>query len=292
MLLLTGATGTVGSALLRRLTAARTPVRCLVRDPKRLGAERVRVQIALGDLADPPSFRNAMRGVKTVVHLAGTIRDQPAGSIEELNGIATWRMVEAAERAGVDHFVFFSALSASAHNRTRFMRAKALAEQAVDESRLRHTVFAPSIIYAPGDPWLTLLHRMSLLPVMPVSGNGRALYQPIWAEDVADCVMAVLAQPGEARSRYELAGPDTLSHEDLIALALRSFGRERRLVKVPTPVVSRVLRAGEALAKSKAFATWDEAELMEVPMTSRSGTADAEALGVTPRRMAAVLGAG
>ena len=53
-----------------------------------------------------------MRGVRTVVHLAGAIRDQPAGSIEELNGIATWRMVQAAERAGVEHFVFVSALGA------------------------------------------------------------------------------------------------------------------------------------------------------------------------------------
>jgi uncharacterized protein YbjT (DUF2867 family) len=292
VLLLTGATGTVGSALLRRLTAAGIPVRCLVRDPKRLGPERVRVQIALGDLADPPSFRNALRGVRTVVHLAGTIRDQPAGSIEELNGIATWRMVEAAERAGVGHFVFFSALSATAHNRTRFMRAKALAEDAVDASRLRHTTFVPSIIYAPGDPWLTLLHRLSLLPVMPVSGRGRALYQPIWADDVADCVMRVVEAPEQAADRYELAGPDTLSHQDIVGLALRSFGRPRPIVHVPTPVVSRVLRAVEALAKSKAFATGDEAELMEVAMTSASGTADAERLGVTPRRMAAVLGAG
>src|SRR5205814_8739197 len=87
VLLLTGATGLVGSALLRRLTAAREPVRCLVRDPRRLGPERVRVQIALGDLSDPPSFRNALRGVDTVVHLAAAIRDQPHGSIEELNGI-------------------------------------------------------------------------------------------------------------------------------------------------------------------------------------------------------------
>ncbi len=131
MLLLTGATGLIGSALLPRLVAGGTPVRCLVRDPRGLGGERVRVQIALGDLSDPPSFRNAMRGVKTVVHLAAAIRDQPAGSIEELNGIATWRMVEAAERAGVERFVFFSALGATAHDRTRFLRAKALAEDAV-----------------------------------------------------------------------------------------------------------------------------------------------------------------
>src|SRR5579871_6370343 len=134
MLLLTGATGLVGSALLTRLLADGTPVRCLVRDPRRLGAQRVRVQIALGDLTDPPSFRNALRGVHTVVHLAASIRDQPRGSIEELNGIATWRMVEAAQRAGVQRFLFCSALGASTHHRVRFFRAKALAERAVRES--------------------------------------------------------------------------------------------------------------------------------------------------------------
>src|ERR1700726_2908988 len=160
MLLLTGATGLVGSALLRRLVGEGAQVRCLVRDPRRLGAQRVRVQIALGDLTDPPSFRNALRGVHTVVHLAASIRDQPRGSIEELNGIATWRMVEAAERSGVERFVFLSVLDASTHHRARFFRAKALAEQAVAEAGVRSTVFASSIIYAPGDPWLTLLERL------------------------------------------------------------------------------------------------------------------------------------
>jgi NADH dehydrogenase len=327
MLLLTGATGLVGSALLRRLVAEGEQVRCLVRDPRRLGAQRVRVQIALGDLTDPPSFRNAMRGVRTVVHLAASIRDQSRGSIEELNGIATWRMVQAAERAGVERFVFFSALDASTHHRARFFRAKALAEQAVEAAALQSIVFAPSIVYAPGDPWLTLLERMALLPVMPVSGRGRALYQPIWAEDVAECVLTVLrGRPagertlangtagggvevrgdGESagtdgerrggerrqRSRYELAGPETLSHNDLVRIVLRSLHRRRALVHVPTPVVSRALRLLERISGPSAFATWDEAELMEVPMLSTRGTADVEALGVKPQRMPAVLGVG
>jgi uncharacterized protein YbjT (DUF2867 family) len=297
MLLLTGATGQVGSALLGRLLAEGKPVRCLVRDPRRLGARRVRVQIALGDLADPPSFRNAMRGVDTVVHLAASIRDQRRGSIEELNGIATWRMVQAAERAGVERFLFCSALGASTHHRVRFFRAKALAEQAVRAAELRATVLSPSIVYAPGDRWLTLLERLALLPLMPVSGRGRALYQPIWVEDVADCLMGALRGPraGETASGapaprdFELAGPQTLSHTDIVRLVLRSLNRRRPLMHVPTPIVSRALRLLESAAGARAFATWDEAELMEVPMISPRGTADAERLGVSPQPMGSIL---
>jgi uncharacterized protein YbjT (DUF2867 family) len=288
MLLLTGATGQVGSALLGRLLAEGASVRCLVRNPRGLGARRVRVQIALGDLADPPSFRNAMRGVSTVVHLASAIRDQPRGSIEELGGIATWRMVQAAERAGVERFLFLSALGASTHSRSRFLRAKALAEQAVGEAGMRSIVFSPSVVYAPGDRWLTLLERLALLPAMPVSGRGRAVYQPIWAEDAADCVMGALHEPGLCGS-FELAGPQTLSHEEIVRLVLRSLGRRRPLVHVPTPIVSRALRLLEAAAGTRAFATWDEVELMEVPMISRRGDADAKRLGVAPQPMGAVL---
>jgi uncharacterized protein YbjT (DUF2867 family) len=288
VLLLTGATGLIGTALLPRLTAAGHSVRCLVRDPRGLGAQRVRVQIALGDLSDPPSFRNALRGIDTVVHLAAAIRDQPGGSIEELNGIATWRTVQAARRAGVGRFVFFSAQGASAHSRARFMRAKALAERAVAESGMSHTIFAPSIVYAPGDVFLTLLERMSLLPVLPISGSGRALFQPIWADDVAACVVAALARP-DAGGRYELSGPQTLSYDAIVELVLGAAGRPRPLVHVPLGVVSRALRSLEALVGPKAFATWDEAELMEISMTARSGTADAEVFGVQPRPMFDVL---
>jgi NADH dehydrogenase len=281
MILLTGATGTVGSALLRRLTADAQPVRALVRDQRRLGDQRVRVQIALGDLADPPSFRNALRGVHTVVHLAASIRDQPRGSIEELNAIATLRLVRAAERAGVERFVFFSAMNARHHSRTRFFRAKALAEEAVEESSLNSIVFRPSIVYTPGDPWLTLLDRLSRLPAVPVSGSGRALFQPVWAEDVADAVTSALSNG--APSSLELAGPEVLSYDDIVRTVLRAANRRRRLLHVPLPLVRASLRVLR-------FATWEEAELMEEPMVTERGTADIERLGIAPLPMSAVLG--
>lgn len=296
VLLLTGATGTIGLPVLRRLTAADVPVRCLVRDPRRLGAQRVRVQIALGDLADPYAFRNALRGVETVVHLASVTRDQPTGSIEELAGIAAWRLVRAAERAGVQRFVFFSTLGASTRSRARLMRAKAIAEKALVESALEYTVFAPSMVYSPSDRFITLLERMSLLPALPIAGSGRAAFQPIWAEDVADCVLAALPGGPRAREaagrRYELAGPETLTYAEIAECVLESLRRRRPLLRVPERLARRVLKAVELLAGPTAFATWDEAELLEVPLIARQGTADAERLGVLPKPMRAVLGVG
>jgi uncharacterized protein YbjT (DUF2867 family) len=290
MLLLTGATGSIGSRLLPLLLEGGEDVRCLVREPRRLGERRVDVQIALGDLgelSDPYLLRQALRGVDTVVHLAATIRDQPPKRIEELNGLATVRLLRAAEHSGVRRFVFFSALDAGAAQRTRFFRAKWLAEQAVDSSPLATTVFAPSVVYDHSDPWITLLRRFSFLPVLPVSGDGQAAFQPIWAADVARCVVASLGR--EAAPRYELAGPQTLTYDQMSDLVSRIAGRPRRLVHVPLPAVRSSLIALRFLFGEAVFATWEEAELMEVPMASKSGTADAERLGVVPRRMADVL---
>jgi uncharacterized protein YbjT (DUF2867 family) len=291
VLLLTGATGAVGSQLLPMLLESGQPVRCLVREPRRLGDRRVSVQITLGDLAelsDPYLLRQALRGVDTVVHLAATIRDQPPRRIEELNGLATERLLRAAENLGVKRIVFFSALNASRTQRTRFFRAKALAEQAVSSSPLDSIVFAPSIVYDHTDPWITLLRRFSFLPVMPVSGSGQACYQPIWARDVARCVVNALEDRGSA-NRYELAGPETLSYDEISDLVSRASGRPRPLLHIPLPLVRSGLIALRKVFGEAVFATWEEAELMEVGMVTARGAADVRRLGGEPKRMEEVL---
>ena len=291
MILLTGATGVVGSALLQRLLEEGEEVRCLVRDPRRLGPNRVRVHITLGDLANPVSLRQAVRGARAVVHLAAAIRDQREARIEELNGLATARLLRYAETAGVERFVYFGALGATPASRTRFFRAKALAERAVAEARIDAVVLSPSLVYDPGDPFMSLLRRLSLLPWMPVSGTGSSVYQPIWAQDAAQCALRALRDgvPGGAR-RLELAGPEVLTYEEIVRLALVAWDRPRPLIHVPLLAVRRSLRIVERMAGASAFATWEEAELMEVPMTTARGTEDAGRLGVEPRPMEQVLG--
>ena len=161
----------------------------------------------LGEMGDARTRRQALRGVQTVIHLAAAIRDQPAAKVEELNGLATARLLRTAEEAGVERFIFFSAIGATEFQRTRFFRAKALAEQAVEESELDSTVFAPSIVYDREDPWVTLMRRLALLPMLPLVGRADAAFEPIWAQDVGRCVIAELDRTETGKRRYELAGP-------------------------------------------------------------------------------------
>jgi uncharacterized protein YbjT (DUF2867 family) len=240
VILLTGATGAVGTALLRRLVQERRPVRCLVRDPRRLGPDRMRVALALGDLTDPPSFRNALRGVRAVVHLAQTRRDQPRGSIEEVDAIATWRLVEAAERAGAERFVLLSDLAASPTDRTRFRRAKAVAEEAVLGSSLHASVLAPSFVAGRVRPL--------------VVGRSTRAFEPVTPGDVAAAALAALDGPG---GRVELRGPEAVGRDALVA---RLAGRAP--VRLPEPIAERGLRAVERLLGERTPLTWDEVELL------------------------------
>ena len=107
--------------------------------------------------------------------------------------------------------------------------------------------------------------------MLPVSGEGRARFQPIWADDAARCVVA---RAGWRRrgARYELAGPETLSYDEMSDLVSRIAGRPRPLVHLPLPLIRSGLIALRSVFGEAVFATWEEAELMEVSMVSERGT--------------------
>ena len=263
-------------------------VRCLVRDPRRLGPKRVRVQLSLADLGDPRGLRHAVRGADTVIHLAAAMRDQPHRKIEEITALGTHRVLAAAESAGVERFVFFSALGATSFQRTRFFRSKALAEKRVRSSALETTIFAPSIIYDRDDTWVTWIRRLALLPLLPISGRGQAAYEPIWAPDAARAVLASLERAaGPLRARRPGA-----AHLRAAGAADRRRGRARA-ARDPHPAAVRALGADLAapdlrrgrlrhLGGGGAARGADD---------QRARTADVRGLGVDPAAMASVLDA-
>ena len=112
----------------------------------------------------------------------------------------------------------------------------------------------------------------------PTSRSGRA--------DAARAVVASLERPP---GRFELAGPERLTYEQQARLIAAAAGRERPAIHIPLPFVRSALIWLRRIFGEVAFATWEEAELLEVPMVSERGPADVRGLGVEPVRMATVL---
>jgi uncharacterized protein YbjT (DUF2867 family) len=294
MILLTGATGATGRRVLDRLLGRGHDVRCLVRNPARLGTRRVDVQLALWNLNDDRLPGGVLRGVDTVIHLAGPLRDQPTANLEELNVTASWRLADAAARAGVGHFVTVSALGAGHAVGSRFLRAKADAERVVtgagSSGSMPISIVQPSLVLARGQRWAAWAHALSILPVAPVPTRPIGLSRPVAVGDVADAIVEIAergAPAVDAPARFELAGPDTFTARELLPALQTVVARRRRTVTLPMAW----LNVAAAALERPGAANRDELALLTCDMSGTRGTHDLETLGIAPRTMMEALSA-
>jgi uncharacterized protein YbjT (DUF2867 family) len=236
---ITGGTGFVGRAVIQALRAEGYAVRCLVRrgsepDLRGFGAiERVE-----GDVMARQTLDDGLAGCDAVVHLVGIIRERPAigSTFERVHVQGTQNVLGAAAAAGVRRYLHMSALGARAGARSRYHRTKWAAEEAVRSSPLPWTIFRPSIVYGPGDEFVTMLRGMiEGLPVVPVIGSGRQRLQPVPVAQVAQGFARALALEATVKHTYDVGGPDAVSMVELLDMIAAALGRRRRL-KVHVPI--------------------------------------------------------
>jgi uncharacterized protein YbjT (DUF2867 family) len=239
MILVTGATGFVGSHLVRLLRERRRSVRCLVRSPHRAqGLRQIGCELAPGDLTDRASLARACAGADAIVHLVSIIRGR-GPDFERVMVQGTRNLVEASAEAEVRRFVLTSALGVREDTRglTPYFRAKWEMERMLEASGREHVILRPSFVFgADGGVLPTLVRIVRLAPVTPVLGPGTQLVQPIWIDDLAAHLDAALEAPQAANRTFELAGPERVSWDELYALIARLLGKRRRRVHVPFPV--------------------------------------------------------
>jgi uncharacterized protein YbjT (DUF2867 family) len=238
MILVTGGTGFVGSAIVRALRERELPVRLLARRPESAEArelERLGCELAQGDVTDEASLRRAVEGCDVVVHLVAIRQGRPE-EFERVMTQGTRDLVAAARDAGVRRFVLMSALGTSEETKdlVPYYGAKWAMEQIVRESGLEHVIFRPSFVFARDGgilPTFTKLARVA--PVTPIIGRGFQRIQPIWIDDVAAYYAAAVDKPEAANRTFELGGPDAVTWNEFWERLKRVRGSRRPSVHVP-----------------------------------------------------------
>jgi uncharacterized protein YbjT (DUF2867 family) len=254
-----GGTGFVGGAIARELrkrghTVVVLSHRAPTAGPGAAGSAGP-IEYRQADVTRPESLATALAGVDTLV-ISLAFRNSPieaprrGQTFERVDAAGTEALVAAAKIAGVGRLVYMSGAGAAPDAARHWFRAKWRAEEAVRGSGIAYTIFRPSWIYGPGDHSLNRFLGMSRwLPFVPQIGSGRQLLAPVYVEDVGALVADSLVTPGVENMALEVGGPDTLTMDEIIRVALRVLGRRRLILHAPV-VLMKVLTAPLTLLPS------------------------------------------
>ncbi|HEU4640852.1 MAG TPA: complex I NDUFA9 subunit family protein [Gemmatimonadaceae bacterium] len=280
----TGASGLVGTHTCRELARRGWTVRALARDPAKVARRLVAlpVKVVAADIRDPEALSAAMRGATAVVHLAAIAIERPGQHYEDVNTLGTERVLAAAREAEATRVVHMSQLGASSDSPFRFLRSKGVAEDLVRGSGLRWTVFRPSVIFGPEDEFVNVLARLVRLSpfVYPLPGGGRARFQPVAVGDVARAVGAALDTPETIGHAYPLGGPAALTLRQMTERVLLAMDEERVLVGVPVWLLRPLVALAQRILPHPPVTT-SLLDLLEVDNTVGDSSPWHE-LGITP----------
>jgi uncharacterized protein YbjT (DUF2867 family) len=238
---ITGGTGFVGSNTARALLGAGHEVVLISRGTRRV-APREGLTVARADVIAGKGLGDAFAGCDAVVHLTAVIREKGKQTFDAVIRRGTENVVAAARTAGVAHLLYFSAIGADPDPRFPYHYAKWMAEQAVRAGGSDFTTLRSSLIFGPGDGFFTTLSALVRysIPVVPIAGDGGALFQPISVDDVVRCIVMSLER-GPSMSTIEIGGPELLSYEGIVDIIHDAIGAGMRIkVHVPVPALMPV----------------------------------------------------
>jgi NADH dehydrogenase len=256
--LVTGASGFVGSHLLPELLGAGHRVVALVRSPgagekvtRRLPAAlAANVELRTGDVDRPATLPAALAGVDAVVHLVAIPRDRKGGrQLLAVNLDGTRNVIAAMQATGIQRLVHLGAMGVEDREELHYAKSKARAERAVRESALDWTILKPSLLFGPGDGFFNIVADLVRLSpgIVPVPGDGKSRFQPLHVADLALCLRLSVERPTTVGNAYELGGPRTWTYREITAEVCRAMGRRRVIVPVPLPLIKLIAGAAEAL---------------------------------------------
>jgi nucleoside-diphosphate-sugar epimerase len=205
---ITGATGFVGSMLMRQLSSTGRQIQALIRPVSTHKRQTdITAKWVEGDLDDIDSLRRLVRGANTIVHCAGAVRGSSKAQFNRINVDGVARLVQAAtEQSPAPHFVLISSLAAREPHLSPYAASKRQGEKVLSgiSGKLPWTVFRPTAVYGPGDRELLPVFRWIERGIAPILGSGNGRFSMIFVKDLADAVLKSLENGECHEETFEL----------------------------------------------------------------------------------------
>jgi nucleoside-diphosphate-sugar epimerase len=262
--MVTGATGFVGSHLAEALRRRGDEVTVLARSAAKAAAlAPLGVRVVPGDLHDRHALEQAAQAQDVIYHVAGVVAARSEADFMVANRDGTRNLVETIARIGTGRLVFVSSMAAAGPTIkgrplrgdeaprpvTAYGRSKLAAEQAVSAAAFPWTIVRPPMVYGPRDQEVLKVFRLARLGVAPVLGDGSQELSAVHGRDLAEALIAAATSGTAAGKTYYACHPEVFTGAELARAVGRVMGRSLAVIRVPAMIGRGVLTVTEAAAR-------------------------------------------
>ena len=231
-----GATGFVGRALVRRLQQDGHAITVLSRN---LNAHLLRllpptVKQINADVYDLEKLQAAITGADAVINLVGILNEKGDNGrgFHRAHVELTQTLIQACKNAGVNRLLQMSSLNAG-RGESYYLKSRGEAEQAVKQSGLAWTIFEPSVIFGNGDGLFTRFGQLlKLAPVMPLA-RADAKFAPVFIGDVVQAFRQALSDKKTIGEVYELYGSEVFTLKEIVRMSAQQLGLKTVIIPLP-----------------------------------------------------------
>jgi nucleoside-diphosphate-sugar epimerase len=243
-LFITGFSGFIGSNLLRRIDPRKYQKVYGLGRTQPAGHFPENFQFVKGCICDTDSYARYLNSCDTVIHLAAATGKAMPAEYFKVNTRGTELLIEQSQQSGVKNFLYVSTIAAkfADKNLYYYAQSKEQGEHAVTGSRLNYAIVRPTIVIGKEAVIWKTLSNLARKPVLLMLGDGTARIQPIYIEDLVDCLLTILDSNYFSNEVYELGGPEEITFEHLLKRIHHLYhAKDPSVVHIPLKLLSATL---------------------------------------------------